>query len=101
MVSGLESQFSKFLQLVKDNEVLLDNLIPICEQAIEEKNKDLAIKCLDYFFSKEEPKTQYIYRAYNCRALLSVPQSIFDYNGILQMGEHFIKAVDIDKSNKM
>ena len=98
MVSGLEAQFKTYLQLVKDNDVLLDNLIPICEQAIEENNKDIAIKCLDYFFSKEGPKSQYIYRAYNCKALLSVPQSIFDYDGILQMGEHFIKAVQIDKS---
>ena len=101
MLSELDSQFNTFLQLVKENEVLLDNLVPICERAIEVKNKEIALKCLEYFFSKEGPKSQYIYRAYNCRALLSVPQSIFDYDGILEMGDLFIKAVEIDKSYKM
>ena len=100
MVSGLEAQFNTYQQFVKADDVLLDNLIPICEQAIEENNKDIAIKCLDYFFSKEGPKSQYLCRAYNCKAVLSVPQSIFDYDGILQMGEHFIKAIEIAKSSK-
>ena len=98
MSSELEKKYNIFLALVKGEEIFLDNLIPICEQAIEEMRTDIASSCLDFYFSRSVPKTQYFFRAFNCEALLSVPHSIFDNTGLIAMGDNFIKAMSIDKA---
>ena len=98
MSSELEKKYKFFLELVKDEEMILDNLVPICEQAIDEIRIDFASSCLDFYFSRSCPKTQYFFRACNCKALLSVPCSIFDYPGLTVMGDNFITALSIDKA---
>ncbi|KAI6649989.1 hypothetical protein LOD99_6353 [Oopsacas minuta] len=101
MASKLETNFELFLTLVKKDEVFLDNLVPICEQAIEEMRRDIALQCLDFYFSRCGHKTQYLQRAYNCKALLSVPQSIYDYDGLIEMGDNFLKALELFQANTM
>eukprot|EP00800_Vazella_pourtalesii_P007166 TRINITY_DN1949_c0_g1_i1.p1 TRINITY_DN1949_c0_g1~~TRINITY_DN1949_c0_g1_i1.p1 ORF type:complete len:101 (+),score=8.69 TRINITY_DN1949_c0_g1_i1:87-389(+) len=98
MPSELEKKYNLCLDLVKVEEIFLDNLVPICEQAIEEMRTDIAFGCLDYYFNKNGPKTQYFFRACNCKALLSIPHSIFDYSGLIEMGDNFICAMSIEKA---